>query len=83
MLIYQAFFSAPRTANVINVDTSQGAQLFHRNFVYTYGRLVNVLANQIALPLNTRRHVGKSCKWTFRPITKLYEDYSYSVSVTA
>ena len=29
-------------------------------------------------------HVGKSgtCKWTFQPITKLYEDYPYSVNVT-
>ena len=27
--------------------------------------------------------MGKSGKWTFQPMTTLYEDYPYSVNVTA
>ena len=43
------------------------------------------LFRQCHLPATTEHeaHVGKLGKWTFQPITKLYEDYPYFVIVTA
>ena len=74
----------PREAHEINHLTSQGSQKFSAQHCSHIADALNVLANQIVLFFNTRRHKGKSNKiWKQDNSAHFSEDFPYSVSVTA
>ena len=77
--LYLSSCFSNRPAVHVNWSLNAGVATFSSEPYNTCGNLINVLANQIARPLNTRHHISKSGEWACRPITKLYVDYPFSV----
>ena len=78
------FLFTPREAHEINHQPSQVSQKFSSKHFLHIEDALNVLANQIDLFFNTRRHMGKSGKIRKQDNSAHFsEDFPYSVSVTA
>ena len=78
------FLFIRREAHEINHQTSQGSQKFLSQHCLHIADALNVLANQIILFFNMKRHMGKSGKIRKQANSAHFsEDFPYSVSVTA
>ena len=84
LLVSIEIFSLLRSKPMkLTIKHHRGRKSFRRNSLHIADAL-NVLANQIVLFFNTRRHKGKSSKIRKQDNSAHFsEDFPYSVSVTA